>query len=50
MELNQRLEINAYTYGHLVFDKETKIIQWKTKSSSTNGAGTTECLHIEDCR
>jgi hypothetical protein len=36
-------EINPYTYGLLVFDKETKNIHWKKKASSTNGAGLTEC-------
>jgi hypothetical protein len=25
-------EINPYTYGPLIFDKEAKTIQWKTES------------------
>jgi hypothetical protein len=24
-------EINPYTYGHLIFDKEAKAIHWKKK-------------------
>ena len=24
-------EINPHTYGHLIFDRETKIIQWKKR-------------------
>jgi hypothetical protein len=27
------LEINPYTYGHLICDKEAKTIQWKIDSS-----------------
>ena len=34
-------ELNPCTYGYLIFDKEGKIIQWKKKPSSTNGAGIT---------
>jgi hypothetical protein len=26
------LEMNPYTYGHLIFDKEAKTIQWKKDS------------------
>ena len=32
MELNQDPDINLHTYEHLIFDKETKIIQWKKES------------------
>jgi hypothetical protein len=24
-------EVNPHTYGHLIFDKEAKIIQWKNR-------------------
>jgi hypothetical protein len=27
-------EINPYTYGHLIFDKEAKNIQWKKEKKS----------------
>jgi hypothetical protein len=41
-------EINPHTYGHLIFDKETKkpTIQ-KKKASSINGAYLTGGLDIE---
>jgi hypothetical protein len=32
------------TYGHLIFDKEAKNIQWKKESILINGAGLTGCL------
>ena len=35
-------EMNPHTYGHLIFDKGTKIIQWKKTAFSTNFAGTTD--------
>jgi hypothetical protein len=41
-------EINPYTYGHLIFVKEAKTIQWIMKASSTNGPGLTGCLHVEE--
>jgi hypothetical protein len=32
-------EMNPHTYGHLIFDKEVKTIQWKKRQHfSTNGA------------
>ena len=35
-------EVNPQTYGHLVFDKGVKDIQWKKKTTSlTSGAGKT---------
>ena len=35
-------EINPYTYGHLIFDKEGKNIQWRKRTISlTSGAGKT---------
>ena len=48
MESNQRPNINPHTYEHLTFDKEAKIIQWKKKASSINGAGITGCPHVEE--
>jgi hypothetical protein len=41
-------ELNPHSYGHLIFDKETKTIQWKKIAAySTNGAGLTASLHVE---
>ena len=42
-------EMNPHTYGHLIFDKGAKIIQWKKTAFSTIGAGTTGCYHVEEC-
>jgi hypothetical protein len=34
--------MNPHTYGHLIFDKGAKIIQWNKKQAfSTNSVGTT---------
>ena len=41
-------DVNAHTYEHLIFDKENKIIQWKKKASSTNGAVITGCQPVEE--
>jgi hypothetical protein len=48
--------MNPHTYGHLIFDKGAKIIQWGGKKTnkqnpafSANGAGTTGGYHVEDC-
>jgi hypothetical protein len=30
-------EIKPHTYGHLIFDKEPKNIQWKKNALSING-------------
>ena len=42
-------EMNPHTYGHLIFDKGAKTIQWKKTEFSTNGAGTTGSYHVEEC-
>jgi hypothetical protein len=35
-------EMDPHTYGHLIFDKDAKTIQWdKMTAFSTNGAGST---------
>ena len=41
-------DIDSHTYEHLIFDKEAKIIQWKKKACSTNGAVITGCQHVEE--
>ena len=41
-------EMNPHNYGHLIFDKGTKTIQWK-KAFSANGAGSTGGQHVEEC-
>ena len=40
-------EINACTYGYLIFDKGGKNIQWAKTASSINGAGKTGQLHVK---
>ena len=42
-------EMNTHTFGHLVFDKGDKIIQWK-KTFSKNGAGSSDGQHVEECK
>jgi hypothetical protein len=41
-------EINPHTYGHLIFDREAKSIQATETAPSTNAAGLTGCLHLEE--
>jgi hypothetical protein len=33
-----------------MFNKEAKLIQWKKKAYSTNGAGLTGCLCGDECK
>jgi len=42
-------EMKPHTYGHLIFDKGAKTIQWK-KHFSANGTGSTGRQHVEECR
>jgi hypothetical protein len=42
-------EMNPHTYGHMIFDKGAKNIQWKKGEFSTNGIGTTGGYHVEEC-
>jgi hypothetical protein len=47
--------MTPHTYGHLIFDKEAKTIQCGggvgvgRRAFSTNGAGSTGSLHVEEC-
>ena len=42
-------EMNPHTYGHLIFDKGAKTIQWNKARIFKNGAGTTGGYHVEEC-
>jgi hypothetical protein len=43
-------KMNPHTYGHLIFDKGSKIIQWgKTPAFLTNGAGSSGSQPVEKC-
>jgi hypothetical protein len=43
--------MNPNTYGHLIFDKGAKTIQWKKMTAfSINGAGSTDGQHVEECK
>jgi hypothetical protein len=42
--------MNSYTYGHLIFDKGAKTIQWKKEAFLTNGAGSTGSQNAEKCK
>jgi hypothetical protein len=42
-------EMNPHTYGHLIFKKGAKTIQWKKDSIFTKGAGTTGGYHAKEC-
>jgi hypothetical protein len=42
--------MNPHIYGHFIFDKGAKTVQWKKNTAfSTNGAGTTGSYHVEEC-
>ena len=40
-------EKNPHTYGHLIFDKRSKYIQWKKTAFLINGSGSTGGQHAE---
>jgi hypothetical protein len=40
--------MNPHSYGHLIFDKGAKTIQWKKTAFSTNGASTTGGYYVEN--
>jgi hypothetical protein len=43
--------MNPHTYGHLIFDKGAKNIQWRKKTVfSTNGADLSGSQHVEECK
>jgi uncharacterized protein (DUF736 family) len=41
-------EMNPHIYGHLIFNKGAKTIQWKKDSISTNSCGTTSSYHVKE--
>jgi hypothetical protein len=43
-------EMNQHTYGHLIFDKGAKTLQWKKDSIFKTGASSTGRYHVEKCK
>jgi hypothetical protein len=45
-------EMNPHTYGHLIFDKGEKSIQWIKKKPElyTNHGSSTGDQHVEECK
>ena len=39
---------NKHTYGHLIYNKGAKNIQWENTVSSTNGIRGTGQLHVKE--
>ena len=48
MEQDRKPRNKPCTYGHLIFDKGGKSIQWEKTDSSTNCAGKTGQLHVKE--
>jgi hypothetical protein len=42
-------EMSTHSYGHLIFDKGAKTIQWKKTAFSTDVSGTTGGYPVEEC-
>jgi hypothetical protein len=42
--------VNPHTYGHLIFDKGAKTIQWKEDSIFNKWFWSTGGYHVEECK